>query len=476
MDDSEGQGLHTRPTVIWLLAVIAVAVGVGAIVGQVAALITAGLIIVAGILCLLGFRGRGWKRALWYSTAAVLLVAAAGVAADPGVLGIAGTSTNETSTVLQPMVGAASTAGPSATDPALGPLVTKTSWPLSAGCDGGTEVAVPLGAGQPPDFHSPKDIRQTLIDDGHGGAWTRGELTIKMSTRNGETVHLENVVPHVVPHELDSPAWIYDPAGGCGGAAARRFNFIVDSTPESPNQFVDAGAQGGVDFSSFDGVATEKLGSDFVISGSDETSIVIDAYACRGNYEWTVELQYSVAGDPTPYHADLGNFDIYGFGKNTAVYSGMDRSTGKINATPHDATLTGNACTLPSALTSKRSVNITAPSYSDYVGSWAHLNNTLTVNEDGSGTVMMEQSGGSSYVSYPLRFIPNEDGTLSGQVTGVGDAHGDYSDVRQVGYVFKFRFEAGDDGPVVVSQNPLGDSYGDMYWCGRNAWDHRCGQ
>ena len=59
-------------------------------------------------------------------------------------------------------------------------------------------------------------------------------------------MQIAGIRPHIGRRDLAAPAWIYDPQGGCGGNAERRFDLVLDDPPS----LTDAGVVQGVDGSS----------------------------------------------------------------------------------------------------------------------------------------------------------------------------------------------------------------------------------
>lgn len=197
------------------------------------------------------------------------------------------------------------------------------TWPVALGCDAGTSVALPSGLGDISNFHSNSDIRATLIQAG-GGAWQHGHLTLDISPAGNESIEILSFKPHILRMDLPAPAWVYGPEGGCGGQNYRTFRFDLD-TPS----LTDAGVpqDGG---EAAPNTLTAALGPDFILSGSQHAAIMIDAQACWANYEWTIAMEYEVAGDTKVRVVQLGDFTTYATGNNTVIYGGDQDSSGRI--------------------------------------------------------------------------------------------------------------------------------------------------
>jgi hypothetical protein len=75
-------------------------------------------------------------------------------------------------------------------------------------------------------------------------------------------------------------------------------------------------------------VRTNPLGSGFTVSSTDPAIVRVDVSACRGNYEWSLQIDYSYHGKTL--HKVIGPFKSFGAaGQNTAVYT-PDPSTGNV--------------------------------------------------------------------------------------------------------------------------------------------------
>lgn len=217
-------------------------------------------------------------------------------------------------------------------------LAVSTSWPYITGCASLAQVAMPPGRGRIQDFHAVTDVRSTLAASG-AGSWIKGMLYLDLSTVNGQSIHIQNILPFRVRRDLASPAWIYSPDDGCGPPLSSRvFGYDLDA-----GSFKDEGLPYSDSSSPPSGVVppTAPLGPGFVISGSEHSLIEIDASSCRGNYEWNLDIQYVVTGTNTVEHYIAGPFQSYGAANNTTEYRGHQDTTGSIQI-DDVSRLTGN--------------------------------------------------------------------------------------------------------------------------------------
>jgi hypothetical protein len=218
-------------------------------------------------------------------------------------------------------------------------LAASPAWPYVTGCASLAQVAMPPGRGRIQDFHAVTDIRPTLAASG-AGSWTQGMLYLDLSTVDGQSIHIQNILPLRVRRDLASPAWIYSPDDGCGppSVSTRVFSYDLDA-----GSFKDEGLPYSENGSVPPGMVspTAQLGPGFVISGPDHALIEVAASSCRGNYEWNLDIQYVVTGTNTVEHYTAGPFQSYGVANNTAVYRGHQDVTGSIQI-DDVSMLTGN--------------------------------------------------------------------------------------------------------------------------------------
>jgi hypothetical protein len=195
---------------------------------------------------------------------------------------------------------------------------------------------MPPGMGDIGDFHATTDIRGKLTSSG-AGSWTRGTLYLDLSAVGGKTVEIVNIQPHIDRRDLAPPAWIYVPDDGCGPYNSDRiFNFNLD-VPEFADKGLyvsDAGGPPEAD------MPAAPLGPDFTVTSSRHARVRVNAASCRGNYEWSLDVQYVRPGGSDIEHVDVGPFQSYGVANNTTLYRGYQGPTGSVQV-DHKSTLTG---------------------------------------------------------------------------------------------------------------------------------------
>ncbi len=242
-------------------------------------------------------------------------------------------------------------------DPTKGPLVISQRWPLAMGCARDTKIAMPAGSGDIGAFHaSPGHPFDEVLMAAGGGPWTRGILQLTLSAKNGASLSIKDIKPQIDRTDLASPAWIYESDDGCGpNSTQREFDLNLDAP-----QFTDAGVQMG-DTDSLKGIATEKLGPDFKVSGSNQVAITISSFACRANYQWSAAIHYTIAGDSTDYETPVGPFQTYGAGNNSRFYvTGFD-STGS-TVIKSKTVINGPGCQTSSTATNGTNLSVSGSS------------------------------------------------------------------------------------------------------------------
>lgn len=226
---------------------------------------------------------------------------------------------------VNPVQATASSAHPSPS--AAGKLLVAHTWPTAKECDGATSVAMETG-GKPLSQFDPsqQDFRsQVATAENKGGTWGGGFLYLDLSTDGRDPVTVDNLhLTSRVPKEIGPPDWVALTQGGCGGVKDRVFDLDLDK----PN-LVDRGIveDGPVDPSA-PPIRTNRLGSGFTVSAADPAIIRVDVSACHGNYEWSLQIDYSYRGQYR--HEVVGPFRSFAVaGSNTAVYV-PNPSTGDI--------------------------------------------------------------------------------------------------------------------------------------------------
>lgn len=208
-----------------------------------------------------------------------------------------------------------------------GPLLVTHKWPTAKVCDGSTSVAMPAG-GKPLEEFDPsqQNFRSEVTAPGNeGGTWGSGFLYLDLSAEGTESVTVDELhLTTRVPKKIGPPEWVALTQGGCGDVKDRVFDLDLD-TPK----LVDRGVIGGGEADpSEPPVRTNPLGSGFTVSSTDPAIIRVDVSACRGNYEWSLQVDYSYHGKTL--HKVVGPFRSFGAaGQNTSVYT-PDLGTGKV--------------------------------------------------------------------------------------------------------------------------------------------------
>ncbi|MGV9233227.1 hypothetical protein [Streptomyces nigra] len=214
-----------------------------------------------------------------------------------------------------------------------GPLLVTHKWPTFKSCDGATSVAMPADGKALADFSlMQQDIRSEVTTPRNkGGVWGSGHLYLNLSAEGKETVTVDELhLTTRIPKKIDPPSWVALTQGGCGDVRDRVFNLDLDKP-----QLLDRGVEGtGEADPTEPPVRTNSLGSGFTVSATDPAIIRVDATACRGNYEWSLQIDYTYQGKAL--HKVVGPFRSFGAaGKEAKVYV-PDLSTGEIGAATED--------------------------------------------------------------------------------------------------------------------------------------------
>jgi hypothetical protein len=227
-------------------------------------------------------------------------------------------------------------------DPEEGPLVVTAKWPTVKECDGATSVAMPdegkaITAFDP----SQQDFRSVVTTpDNGGGTWGSGHLYLDMAAKDGKTLTIDEIhLSTRVPKRISPPAWVALTAGGCGGVQDRVFDLDLDKP-----SLVDKGIEEGELAEDSPPVPTNPLGSSFTVSAKDPAVIRVDASACRGNYEWSLVIEYSYDGanDGHPLTRTIGPFKTFSVAdQKTIAYTPNMRSKGAGSPTPITDSPTG---------------------------------------------------------------------------------------------------------------------------------------
>lgn len=224
---------------------------------------------------------------------------------------------------------------PSTAASGSGPLLVSASWPLTRGCDGGTAIAMVNGGPAIRTFAENGDERQQMINAG-GGVWLRGDLYLDLSAKPHTSLRILNIRPVIDKIRLSPPTWIYDPGGGCGGPTGRNFTLNLDKPT-----LIDEGLEipdGGTAPARY--MRTDPIGPEFVVSAAQPATLRFDVSGCKANYQWKIEITYSVDGDPATHTYVTDVYRTLGLADDTTMYtlgaSGSYITTGSINGPSPD--------------------------------------------------------------------------------------------------------------------------------------------
>ena len=306
------------------LGVVVIAATVGAIAGQTRPLTFAALFSVGVGLCYLAYLRRGLVRGVAYTAGGLFLAGALVALAIPAPSESISGATQQA-------------AGTDEIDPPKPALAVAWAWPWISGCPTVAQVAMPSGGGRIQDFHAPSDVRGKMTSaEGTGGSWAKGVLYIDLSTVDGRSVDVIGIKPHIDRRDLASPQWIYKPIDGCGPIGLdRSFSFDLDGAT-----FADEGVETDMGPPGSD-VPTAELGPAFIIDGQNHARIRVHARSCHGNYQWSLNIQYTEAGSSEIKTLPLGPFVSFGTASNTTVYSGWQGGTGGVDV-QSETNLTGS--------------------------------------------------------------------------------------------------------------------------------------
>ncbi|MET8394605.1 hypothetical protein ABZV59_22220 [Streptomyces anthocyanicus] len=252
-------------------------------------------------------------------------------------------SPQKTGTTASAKGGTAAGSAPTAPRTNGGPILLTTSWPTITSCDGATSVAMPSG-GKPLASFLPdnsQDFRVPVAANG-GGTWGAGHLYLTLNAKAGKTLIIEDIRPSSrFPKKIEPPTWVAVVQGGCGDTYGRVFEFDLDK-PELKDRGVVGERQSGEQEA-----PPNPLGPGFTVSSTDPAIVRVDAQACKGNYEWSLRVNYSYDGKP--YYKDVGPFrSMSQAGQDTVGYL-PDPATGVLNenSEPGPAPTRAVGCPLP---------------------------------------------------------------------------------------------------------------------------------
>ncbi|MFF4484978.1 hypothetical protein ACFY0F_00540 [Streptomyces sp. NPDC001544] len=212
--------------------------------------------------------------------------------------------------------------GTDAKSAAEGPLRLSTHWPAFRDCDGATSVAMPAGGRALDSFALKQQDFRTEVTQHGGGVWGSGHLYLDISAEQGKTIVVDDIRPQSrVPERIKPPAWVALTQGGCGDVYGRAFELDLDRP-----KLTDKGVQG-MPQSGEPTAPANPLGPAFKVTSEDPAVVRIDAQACRGNYSWSLVIDYSYDGKS--YSKAIGPFKSMGKADAHTVTYIPDPMTGK---------------------------------------------------------------------------------------------------------------------------------------------------
>jgi hypothetical protein len=228
--------------------------------------------------------------------------------------------------------------------PSDSPLQLTTVWPWVSGCPAiGSAIAMPVGGGSLQDFHSPRDLTPTFIANG-AGSWIQGSMYLHFQAAPGKHLEIVDIKPHVQRRDLAAPAWVFIEQSGCGPYPGdRRFVLNLDQ-PLLTDEGVESGPN------QKPNAPTASLGTGFVVDNQNDTQIRLDTLSCKGNYQWTLEVQYMEVGTTGIKSYEIGPMTSYGRADNTVRYVGDQNASGTVNVkdqqtiTGEDPSYLGDKC------------------------------------------------------------------------------------------------------------------------------------
>jgi hypothetical protein len=157
--------------------------------------------------------------------------------------------------------------------------------------------------------------RERMIDAG-GGVWSGGFLYLDLTAQPHKSLRILNLRPLIDKVRLPPPTSVYSPGGGCGGPTDRHFALNLD-TPS----LTDEGIEVPDDGAPVPGMRSEPIGPEFTVSTDQPATLRFDVTGCKANYQWRLEITYSVDGDPKKHTYVSGPYRTMGFADNTKMYT-----------------------------------------------------------------------------------------------------------------------------------------------------------
>lgn len=182
-------------------------------------------------------------------------------------------------------------------------VAVSPAWPALEACDF-TAVAAGPGA-EPPAISTTDTVDRAAValEDG-GGAWASGNLSLLVTPEGDKQVTVRALTPRVEPVD-DVPEWVFMPIAQCGDLTNREFELDLDAA-----SLRDLGVIGEV--ADDDTPPPVAVGSDlFVVDSETTASVVVRSFACKGSYDFWIDIAYTVSGSTTIEHQEVGPFRVY---------------------------------------------------------------------------------------------------------------------------------------------------------------------
>ncbi|MEU5874151.1 hypothetical protein AB0A73_21675 [Glycomyces sp. NPDC047369] len=203
-----------------------------------------------------------------------------------------------------------------------GPLLYDASWPLIRGCDGATNVAVSAEEDGPETFGARPD-REKLAKEPGSGAWVTGSLTVDLVGVDEHPVQISAIDYQVLNDDLASPAWVYEPHGGCGETYSRLFVLDLDGETLEDQGVVGAPLPEGT------APPGAAIGPAFTVTDLEPAQITVSVLGCEANYEWELIVSYFYEGESGEVR--LGPYRTFGAADaDTPVYTDDTEADGLV--------------------------------------------------------------------------------------------------------------------------------------------------
>ena len=171
---------------------------------------------------------------------------------------------------------------PSTAPPSQASLAIDSQWPNSPSC-GVADIAVLPGGANP--AAGVPGLSSLVAPYGFGF------LTLTFTATDDSTIQIEGIKPKFYRVNPLIPAdWVYE-SGGCGDTYTRVFALDLDH-----RTFTDRGIEGDPAQGTGQPPPDAPLGPTFHVSKDDPATIEIQVSGCQYNYEWGVEVTFTVGG------------------------------------------------------------------------------------------------------------------------------------------------------------------------------------